>query len=80
MNVAEYKNPDQLQAGDVLVVGGGNSGAEIAIEAVDPQGIPGGSKHWRDPVPIRKRCRPRPDADHRPDRLSPGANDQVSDR
>jgi putative flavoprotein involved in K+ transport len=32
MHVAEYKNPAQLQAGDVLVVGAGNSGAEIAIE------------------------------------------------
>lgn len=31
-NVAEYKNPEQLQEGDVLVVGAGNSGAEIAIE------------------------------------------------
>jgi putative flavoprotein involved in K+ transport len=32
LHVAEYKGPDQLQAGDVLVVGAGNSGAEIAIE------------------------------------------------
>src|SRR3990170_3866249 len=32
LHVAEYKNPDQLQSGDVLVVGAGNSGAEIAIE------------------------------------------------
>ena len=32
LHVAEYKNPDQLQPGDVLVVGAGNSGAEIAIE------------------------------------------------
>jgi len=31
-HVADYKNPDQLQAGDVLVVGAGNSGAEVAIE------------------------------------------------
>jgi putative flavoprotein involved in K+ transport len=28
----EYRNPSQLQAGDVLVVGAGNSGAEIAFE------------------------------------------------
>jgi putative flavoprotein involved in K+ transport len=28
----EYRNPSQLQAGDVLVVGAGNSGAEIAVE------------------------------------------------
>jgi putative flavoprotein involved in K+ transport len=32
LHVAEYKNPGQLQDGDVLVVGAGNSGAEIAIE------------------------------------------------
>ena len=29
----DYRNPGQLQAGDVLIVGAGNSGAEIAIEA-----------------------------------------------
>jgi len=28
----EYRNPSQIQAGGVLVVGAGNSGAEIAIE------------------------------------------------
>lgn len=32
IHTAEYENPDQLQDGDVLVVGLGNSGAEIAIE------------------------------------------------
>jgi putative flavoprotein involved in K+ transport len=32
LHVAEYRNPGQLQDGDVLVVGAGNSGAEIAIE------------------------------------------------
>ncbi|MGH2756201.1 MAG: flavin-containing monooxygenase [Actinomycetota bacterium] len=32
LHVAEYKNPGQLQEGSVLVVGAGNSGAEIAIE------------------------------------------------
>lgn len=29
---SEYKNPSQLQNGPVLVVGGGNSGAQIAVE------------------------------------------------
>lgn len=28
----DYRNPNQLPAGDVLVVGAGNSGAEIAVE------------------------------------------------
>ena len=32
LHVAEYKNPEQLRAGDVLVVGAGNSGAELALE------------------------------------------------
>jgi putative flavoprotein involved in K+ transport len=30
----EYRNPAQLRSGGVLIVGAGNSGAEIAIEAV----------------------------------------------
>lgn len=32
LHVAEYRNPGQLHEGDVLVVGAGNSGAEVAIE------------------------------------------------
>jgi putative flavoprotein involved in K+ transport len=32
LHVAAYKNPSQLQTGDVLVVGAGNSGAEVAME------------------------------------------------
>jgi putative flavoprotein involved in K+ transport len=32
LHSSEYRNPSQLRAGDVLVVGVGNSGAEIAIE------------------------------------------------
>ncbi|MCA1853540.1 MAG: NAD(P)/FAD-dependent oxidoreductase, partial [Beggiatoa sp.] len=31
-HVADYKNPGQLQDGNVLIVGAGNSGAEVAIE------------------------------------------------
>jgi len=30
----EYRNPDQLKDGDVLIVGAGNSGAEIGMEVV----------------------------------------------
>lgn len=29
---ADYRNPDQLLEGNVLIVGGGNSGAQIAVE------------------------------------------------
>lgn len=32
LHSSEYRNPDQLSEGDVLVIGAGNSGAEIAIE------------------------------------------------
>jgi putative flavoprotein involved in K+ transport len=32
LHSSRYRNPDQLPAGDVLVVGAGNSGAEIAVE------------------------------------------------
>ena len=32
LHVADYRNPGQLQAGGVLVVGAGNSGAEVAME------------------------------------------------
>jgi putative flavoprotein involved in K+ transport len=31
----DYRNPAQLQAGEVLIVGAGNSGAEIALEAIN---------------------------------------------
>ena len=31
LHSSEYKNPNQLQKGNVLVVGGGNSGAQIVI-------------------------------------------------
>ncbi len=32
LHSSEYRSPSQLQEGDVLVVGAGNSGAEIAVE------------------------------------------------
>ena len=32
LHSSEYKNPDQLRPGDVLIVGAGNSGADIAID------------------------------------------------
>jgi putative flavoprotein involved in K+ transport len=35
LHSAEYRNPSQLQDGDVLVVGVGNSGAEIAYELAE---------------------------------------------
>ncbi len=32
LHSSEYKNPSQLRQGNVLIVGGGNSGAQIAVE------------------------------------------------
>lgn len=32
LHSSEYKNPSQLKPGNVIVVGGGNSGAQIAVE------------------------------------------------
>ncbi|WP_203247678.1 flavin-containing monooxygenase [Sporosarcina beigongshangi] len=32
LHSSEYKNPSQLKQGNVLIVGGGNSGAQIAVE------------------------------------------------
>jgi putative flavoprotein involved in K+ transport len=32
LHSSQYKNPEQLMEGNVLVVGGGNSGAQIAVE------------------------------------------------
>jgi putative flavoprotein involved in K+ transport len=37
LHSAGYRNPSQLQAGGVLVVGAGNSGAEIALEVAGRQ-------------------------------------------
>src|SRR6266496_4738427 len=81
LHVAEYKNPRQLQEGDVLVVGSRQFWSRDRHRGgTDSQGDPVGSKHGRDPLPARKRCRPCPDADHRSDRLPPGANDQDPHR
>jgi putative flavoprotein involved in K+ transport len=40
LHTFEYRNPSQLQPGGVLVVGAGNSGAEIALDVV------GGHETW----------------------------------
>jgi putative flavoprotein involved in K+ transport len=41
LHSSEYRNPTQLQPGGVLLVGAGNSGAELALEAVR-----GGHETW----------------------------------
>ena len=39
LHVADYRNPGQLQDGNVLVVGAGNSGAEIALDLAGPRRV-----------------------------------------
>ncbi|PWW28886.1 putative flavoprotein involved in K+ transport [Cytobacillus oceanisediminis] len=39
LHSSEYKNPDQLLSGTAVVVGGGNSGAQIAVELADHQDV-----------------------------------------
>jgi putative flavoprotein involved in K+ transport len=39
LHSAEYRSPDQFQDGDLLVVGAGNSGAEIALDAAHGRGV-----------------------------------------
>jgi putative flavoprotein involved in K+ transport len=38
LHSSEYRNPSQLQEGDVLLVGAGNSGAELAAELTQTRG------------------------------------------
>jgi putative flavoprotein involved in K+ transport len=39
MHSSAYRNPRQLEPGEVLVVGGGNSGAEIALELAETHSV-----------------------------------------
>ncbi len=39
LHAGEYRNPSQLRAGDVLLVGAGNSGAEIAMDLADRHSV-----------------------------------------
>ena len=49
----DYRTPDDLQAGDVLVVGAANSGAEIALEAArDHPTILAGPEVGQTPFPV----------------------------
>jgi putative flavoprotein involved in K+ transport len=51
LHSCEYRNPSQLQDGDVLVVGAGNSGAEIAYElATTRRCMLAGQNHGQIPV------------------------------
>ena len=59
LHSSEYRNPGQLLAGDALVVGAGNSGAEIAYELADTSHVPArGAEHRSDPRPARLAAKP----------------------
>ena len=47
LHSSEYRNPSQLQDGPVLVVGVGNSGAEIALRARRDPSVPAGRRRQR---------------------------------
>ena len=49
----DYRQPEQLQPGGVLVVGAGNSGAEIALEVGRPASPPGSPDRDTGHVPFR---------------------------
>jgi putative flavoprotein involved in K+ transport len=52
LHTSEYRNPAQLRDGDVLVVGVGNSGAEIAYELADTRRcLLAGTSNGEIPVP-----------------------------
>jgi putative flavoprotein involved in K+ transport len=56
LHSSEYKNPSQVQEGDVLVVGAGNSGAEIAVElAAEHRCLLAGPDVGQIPVPYDSR-------------------------
>ena len=77
----EYRNPAQLADGAVLVVGVGNSGAEIALEVAKERttllaGQGGGPRS----LPDRHVCRPQPRRSHRALRRPPRADRADSRR
>ena len=58
LHSADYRNPSQLQDGDVLVVGVGNSGAEIAYELAETRRcLLAGTNKGEIPVPHGSRRR-----------------------
>ena len=58
LHSSDYRNPAQLRDGGVLVVGAGNSGAEIALDvARRPPHLAVGAGHRPPPVPHRGRRR-----------------------
>jgi putative flavoprotein involved in K+ transport len=80
LHVDEYRNPSQIAGGRVLVVGAGNSGAEMAKElARTPRSVALGAQYRPHPLPSGECGGAGPHADHRPDRLPPRAVDQDTD-
>ena len=71
LHSSEYKNPAQLRPGDVLLVGAGNSGADIAIDvARSHRDVAVRAASGPRAVPDRQPHCARPPADRLPGRLS----------
>jgi putative flavoprotein involved in K+ transport len=78
----EYRRPSQLKPGGVLVVGAGNSGAEIALEAVQqrPSDLALGPGHRDGAIPDRQPARaPRASAAAAPGHLPSPADGGHAD-
>ena len=63
MHSSDYRNLSQLKPGGVLLVGAGNSGAELAMEAArgPATDVDGGPEHGGDSVPTGEVSRAQPD-------------------
>jgi putative flavoprotein involved in K+ transport len=60
LHSSAYRNPDQIPEGDVLVVGAGNSGAEISVEfAATRKNYLSGRDTGHVPGGVHQRCLPR---------------------
>lgn len=53
LHAVDYRNPDQLRDGPVLIVGAGNSGADIALELAHAPGVAVRSAPGTDPLADR---------------------------
>lgn len=64
LHTSDYRRPEQLPSGGVLVVGGGQSGCQIGEELLRPGGLSLGRALPVDPAPVpRSRDRPLADRD-----------------
>ena len=80
LHVADYRNPGQLQAGGVLVVGAGNSGAEVAMELARTHDVWLSGPDTGHLIPPGERGCADPHAVHRADHLPPSSDHRYTYR